>query len=233
MQNWWAVLWAVITGFAAGVAADWERFYDRHYAGKPGFGGKKKKASPEPGKPEWTKEAAAPFTRDASPPPAPTPEASPSTAPPGPKVQVDVARREGEFATGVPFINGSRVSMARREPVSRDGERRRKRRTKPAPTPAETICARCKAAAQHDLTTVEPADLALTQEAETDELPAAPTAAEGEKTSGEEAQPQEARPEEKPKHRGPIAGRIVTTLGTRGALMRAVGPSATNHATGG
>lgn len=218
-MNWWAVLWAVITGVAAGISADWENFYARNYGDKWA-----QASEPEP-KSEPTPTGTTP--------PQPTPPPSSS-----PQVNVDVPAREGEFAAGLPYVGGPRVAQR-----SEAGDGRRKRRNKPTPTPAEHLCARCKAAMEHDLTT-SPADLAVPMEADTDApdapdalvpVPLVADAAAGTEhgiATGEAASEQSGAREvftasADPPPRRPIEHRLVTHLGTRGALTRLVGSATT------
>lgn len=222
-MHWLAVLWAVITGVAAGISADWDNFYASNY------GGKKEAAAPPAG--------AATSTPTGT---APAPETTPATAT-GPQVNVEVARGEGEFAAGLPYVAGPRMP-ATPEPARAEGESRRKRRPKPATNPAmnpaEQVCARCKAALEHDLTQTEPGDLAVPQEIE-DREPAASATDIGTTPAGEHAAQATTTAESTsgaasppPARRIPLRERLVTNLGTRGALARLAGSSG-DPATGG
>ena len=215
-MSWFvAALWAVLTGVAAGINPDWQSVVTRQYTGK------------EQAKPKPDKDAAAGC-------------GSPGTAPgeKDPQVRVDVPTREGEFASGVPFAGGPKIPRSE-QPGEDSG--RRKRRTKPAPTAAEQVCARCKAAIEHELQEpVDVADLARTQEAETDEAAAHDPPlkdAEQPAVSDEHPEPSDERnasvSEEPPRPRGPIGERVTLRLGTRGALTRLVEQATTKQATGG
>jgi hypothetical protein len=158
-------------------------------------------------------------------------------------LRVDVDRKEGEFAAGVPYMGGAADPRLRPTQAAppREGESRRKRRSQPAaPTPAEQLCARCKSALDHELTTSVPADLAIAQE--TADLPSAVTVPAAARTEDSATttptSPMEptARPAEltsSSKARGeikwerpPLLDRLVTRLSTRGALARLVEPAA-------
>lgn len=209
-----AALWAVLTGVAAGINPDWQSVVTRQYTGK------------EQAKPKGENDATA--------------SSRPPNAAPGdnaPQVNVDVKTREGEFASGVPFAGGPRVPRSE-QPCEDAG--RRKRRTKPAPTAAEQVCARCKAAIERELQPTGVADLAHTQEAETDDAAAQDPPlkdAEQAAVSDEHPEPSDERnasaSEEQPRSRGPIGERVTLRLGTRGPLTRLVEQATTKQATGG
>ena len=210
---WLQVLWAVVRGLAAGISAC---YWDDFVASQQG---KKKGPSPEqPG----------PFTGPVAP------------SEPAVGVRVDTGRKEGEFAAGVPYMGGAadpRLRPTQAAAPPREGESRRKRRSQPAaPTPAEQLCARCKSALGHELTTAVPADLAVTQEA-ADLPPSAPSpqaAARTEYTATSLATPPveptaptssasaSKAPGEIKWERPPLLDRLVTRLSTRGALTRLV-----------
>lgn len=213
---WLRLLWAVIRGVAWGISdAKWDEFVARERAKKQG-------PSPE----------------QSQPPPGATGPMAPSE--PAAGVRVDVDRKEGEFAGGLPFVGGvsdSRVRQAQAQAAPRDGGSRRKRRAQPAaPTPAEQLCARCKVALEHELTTEVPADLAVVQEAaDLAPAPAAPAHEETIAVSSAEPpatlQPAPAEPPSEPARgvagwvRPPLLDRLVTRLSTRGALTRLVEPA--------
>lgn len=211
---WLQVLWAVVRGLAAGISACyWDDFVARQQATK-------KDPSPEqPG----------PFTGPVAP------------SEPAEGVRVDTGRKEGEFAAGVPYMGGAadpRLRPTQAAAPPREGESRRKRRSQPvAPTPAEQLCARCKSALAHELTTAVSADLAVAQEA-ADQQPSAPlpqvAAARTEDNATSLATPPvkptaPASPASASKANGevrwerpPLLDRLVTRLSTRGALTRLV-----------
>lgn len=207
---WLRMLWALIRGIAWGVAdAKWDEFVASRQAAKQG---------PSPEQP-------GPATGPAAP------------SEPAAGVRVDTGRKEGEFAAGVPYMGGAADPRLRPTAAPpREGESRRKRRSQPAaPTPAEQVCARCKSALEHGLTSSVPADLAVAQEAA--DLPAVAAvpqtaAARTEVTASSLATPA-AEPTTKPAaastargeikwERPPLLDRLVTRLSTRGALARLV-----------
>lgn len=218
---WLRLLWAVIRGVAWGISdAKWDEFVKSRNAQKQG----PSPESPPPG----------PFTGPVAP-------SEPATG-----VRVDVERKEGEFAGGVPFVGVSdpRVRPAPAQAAPRDGASRRKRRAQPAAaTPAEQLCARCKLALEHELTADMPADLAVAQEAADLEPSTVPVAQAGDAQTSVNASPAELTSEavqptlepavpaaREPRgvmqwERPPLLDRLVTRLSTRGALARLVEPA--------
>lgn len=221
-MNWIvAAVWAVLTGVAAGMNPDWQSVIARQFGGGA-------QATPK-----GEKEAKSTSTGSNT---APADKA--------PQVNVDVSKREGEFSSGVPFAGGPRIP--RSEPPQ-SGESRRKRRPRPEQAPSDHLCARCKAAIEHELQEpVDVADLARTQEAEAEAVATddplkkdAETAADEASAGDPEAhrEPSDAGitpiAEEHSRPRGPIEGRVATRLATRGALTRLVERATTEQATGG
>jgi hypothetical protein len=221
-MNWIvAALWAVLTGVAAGINPDWQSVITRQFGGGAQATPRAEKEAKTASKPSNT-----------------------APADGAPQVNVDVPRREGEFSSGVAFVGGPRIP--RSEPPQR-GEGRRKRRIQPEKAPADPLCARCKAAIEHELQQpVDVADLARTQEAETEGgATDDPLKKDAETTAGEApaSDPEvHAEPrgegnapiaEEHSRPRGPIQGRVATRLATRGALTRLVERATTEQATGG
>jgi hypothetical protein len=213
---WLRVLWAIVRGIAAGVSATkWDDFMAEKY------GVKKKKQAPQ------------------SDPPPPGPFTGPvAPSEPAEGVRVDVERKEGEFTGGLPYMGDTRVRPAQAQAAPRDGESRRKRRTRPAaPTPEELVCARCKAALDNELVTPDAESLAVAQEAAQEE--AAPETAAGQAAinvpkddaAGSEGDTAECletdgnngdcvSPVVPDAVRPALADRLVTRLGTRGSLTR-------------
>lgn len=229
---WLRLLWAVVRGIAWGVSdAKWDEFVAERTGRKQGPG-------PQSGAP-----ASGPFTGPVTP------------SEPAAGVRVETARKEGEFTGGLPYMGGSadpRVRPSQAAAAPRDGESRRKRRTRPqGPGLAEQVCARCKDAMQHDLTPPPTEGLAVVQEADLDEpaptsveieAPAAGAAApvgdpEGnEGPLGTEGESDTAEsPAESDVSRPALADRLVTRLGTRAALARLseARASLSNQAMGG
>lgn len=204
-----AVLWAVLTGVAAGINPDWQSALARQYRGE----------KPATGKP-----------------PADAHASQTPSEKPAPQVQVDIPEREGEFPSGVAFASGPR--LPRTAQPGEDGGRRKRRTAKAAP--ADNVCARCKAAIERDLEPVDVAALARAQEAEGDEatstnhvLKDPEQAAIAEREDPAPAREQNASLADPPtRHRGPIRGRLTTTLATRGALTRMVDRATATQPTG-
>lgn len=228
---WLRVLWAIVRGVAAGISADWDEFVAREYGKKQGPSPRSEQAP------------AGPFTGPVAP------------SEPAEGVRVDTERKEGQF-TGLPYMGESfdpRVRPAQAQTAPRDGESRRKRRSRPAaPTPTEFVCARCKAALDGELQAADAAGLAIAQEVPQDDAAAGSgagqpainvpnddvagpggDAAECVETRGNDGEsvtpavPDAARPA--------LADRLVTRLGTRGSLMRLseAHASLANNAMGG
>lgn len=206
---WLQVLWAVVRGLAAGISAC---YWDDFVASQQG---KKKGPSTEQ--------------------PGPVAPSEPAAG-----VRVDTGRKEGEFVAGIPYMGSAdpRLRPTQAAAPPREGESRRKRRSQPAaPTPAEQLCARCKLALEHELTTAVPADLAVTQEAA--DLPPSAPIPQAATTRTEDTATSLATPPVEPTaptspasaskangevrwERPPLLDRLVTRLSTRGALTRLV-----------
>lgn len=231
-MSWFvAVLWGVLTGIAAGINPDWQKVYARDC----GQGTTQNRTS-EPG----AQTRAAP-TGTAPPKAADT---TTNTAP-GAQITVDVPQRENEFSAGLPYVKGPCTGQQRVE-ARDESEGRRRRRPKPAPSAAESLCARCKAAIEHDLTVTNHVEQAAAQEAEHEALVevAAAAAPEPVETAPEPTeQPFEQAPasidlagtkearegaelRSAPPHktiRRKFTDRLVTRLSTRGAMTRTLG----------
>lgn len=226
-----AVLWGVLTGVAAGINPDWQKVYARD-CGQ----GATQKGTSEPG------------AQTTATPTGTTPPTSANTnasTPPGTQIRVDVPQRENEFSAGLPYVNGPCTGQQRVE-VRDESEGRRRRRPKSAPSAAESLCARCRAAIEHDLTVANHVEQAASQEAEHEALAEAATATASEPVETAPkpmAQPCERAPassgltgtkeaqggmelRSSPPNkamRRKFTDRLVTRLSTRGAMTRTLG----------